>query len=83
MRQDKVLLDIYHEMRPIVSIFAVDLSEVSDFTRSYELCDPSTLMMYYQRKHVVIGQIILANDAVFSLVFRGWSWKKQQDQLGD
>ena len=35
-------------------LYVVDISEVADFNKMYELYDPCTIMFFYRNKHIMI-----------------------------
>ena len=49
-------------------IYLVDITEVPDFNKMYELYDPCTIMFFYRNKHIMIdlGEFIVSNARVGS-----------------
>ena len=45
-------------------MYLVDITEVPDFNKMYELYDPCTIMFFYRNKHIMIdlGKRIVAVD---------------------
>lgn len=43
------------DSEPVLTVFAVvDLDEVSDFNKMYELYDRTTIMFFYRNKHMMV-----------------------------
>eukprot|EP01129_Flabellula_baltica_P007235 TRINITY_DN2790_c0_g1_i2.p1 TRINITY_DN2790_c0_g1~~TRINITY_DN2790_c0_g1_i2.p1 ORF type:complete len:156 (+),score=23.47 TRINITY_DN2790_c0_g1_i2:42-470(+) len=51
---DETLFGIAEVVRNMAVIYLVDIDEVPDFTRMYELYDPTTVMFFYRNKHIMI-----------------------------
>ncbi|CCG82418.1 U4/U6 X U5 tri-snRNP complex subunit Dim15 / FY16936)) [Taphrina deformans PYCC 5710] len=54
MRQDEVLYKIADRVRNFAVIYLVDLDEVNDFNKMYELYDRNTIMFFYRNKHMMV-----------------------------
>lgn len=54
MRQDEVLYKIADKIRNFAVIYLVDLDEVPDFNKMYELYDTNTIMFFYRNKHMMV-----------------------------
>lgn len=54
MRQDEVLFKIADRIRNFAVIYLVDLDEVPDFNKMYELYDRNTIMFFYRNKHMMV-----------------------------
>lgn len=54
MRQDEVLYKIADKIRHFAVIYLVDLDQVSDFNKMYELYDRTTIMFFYRNKHMMV-----------------------------
>lgn len=53
MLMDNLLLSVSEKVSNFVSIYLVDIEEVTDFNEMYELTDPMCLMFFYQNKHMM------------------------------
>ena len=42
------------QVKNYAAVYLVDISEVSDFNKMYELYDPCTVMFFYRNKHIMI-----------------------------
>ena len=42
------------KIKNFASIYLVDITEVPDFNKMYELYDPCTIMFFYRNKHIMI-----------------------------
>lgn len=51
---DECLRKIAHIVQRFAVVYVVDITEVPDFTKMYELYDPCTLMFFYRNKHIMI-----------------------------
>lgn len=54
MRQDEVLYKIADKIRNFAVIYLVDLDQVPDFNKMYELYDRNTIMFFYRNKHMMV-----------------------------
>ncbi|KAJ1541750.1 hypothetical protein HK405_010463 [Cladochytrium tenue] len=54
MIMDEVLYSIAERVKNFAVIYLVDISEVPDFNKMYELYDPCTVMFFYRNKHFMI-----------------------------
>ena len=42
------------KIKNFASMYLVDITEVPDFNKMYELYDPCTIMFFYRNKHIMI-----------------------------
>eukprot|EP00124_Ichthyophonus_hoferi_P001113 Ihof_evm14s51 gene=Ihof_evmTU14s51 len=54
MKMDETLYGIAEKVKNFSVIYLVDITEVSDFNKMYELYDPCTAMFFYRNKHMMI-----------------------------
>lgn len=54
MRMDEILLSIAEKITNFATIYLVDITEVPDFTKMYELYDPCTVMFFFRNKHIMV-----------------------------
>jgi len=54
MQQDEVLFRIADKCKNFAVFYLVDITEVPDFNKMYELYDPCTVMFFYRNKHMMI-----------------------------
>lgn len=54
MRMDETLYGVAEKLKNYAIIYLVDISEVPDFNKMYELYDPCTVMFFYRNKHIMI-----------------------------
>jgi DIM1 family U5 snRNP protein len=54
MMMDKTLSRIAELVKNFAVVYLVDLDEVPDFNKMYELYDPVTVMFFYRNKHIMI-----------------------------
>ena len=45
---------VAEKIKNFATIYLVDISQVSDFNKMYELYDPCTVMFFYRNKHIMI-----------------------------
>jgi U5 snRNP protein, DIM1 family len=50
----QVLFKIAEKVKNFTAIYLVDISEVPDFNKMYELYDPCTVMFFFRNKHIMI-----------------------------
>ena len=51
---DETLYKVVEKMKNFAVIYLVDVTEVPDFNKMYELYDPCTIMFFYRNKHIMI-----------------------------
>ena len=54
MKMDETLYGIAEKIRNFAQVYLVDITEVPDFNKMYELYDPCTVMFFYRNKHIMI-----------------------------
>ena len=53
MKMDEVLYRIAELVKNFAVIYLVDITEVPDFNKMYELYDPVTVMFFFRNKHIM------------------------------
>ncbi|KAF8879579.1 mitosis protein DIM1-domain-containing protein [Infundibulicybe gibba] len=54
MTMDETLYAVAEKVQNFAVIYLVDITEVPDFNKMYELYDPCTVMFFYRNKHIMI-----------------------------
>lgn len=54
MKMDEILYSIAEKVYNFCIIYLVDITQVPDFNKMYELYDPCTIMFFYRNKHMMI-----------------------------
>lgn len=54
MAMDETLYAVSEKVSNFAITYLVDITEVPDFTKMYELYDACTLMFFYRNKHIMI-----------------------------
>ena len=54
MAMDEVLYGASEKIKNFATIYVVDITEVPDFNKMYELYDPVTVMFFYRNKHMMV-----------------------------
>ncbi|BGP54490.1 hypothetical protein JCM8202_001571 [Rhodotorula sphaerocarpa] len=54
MRHDETLFGIAEKVKNMAVIYTVDITQVPDFNKMYELYDACTTMFFYRNKHIMI-----------------------------
>jgi DIM1 family U5 snRNP protein len=54
MKQDEALHAVAQKVSNMAVIYLVDISEVPDFNKMYEIYDQTTLMFFYRNKHIMV-----------------------------
>jgi DIM1 family U5 snRNP protein len=54
MIMDETLYHIAEKVKNFAVIYLVDITEVPDFNKMYELYDPCTVMFFYRNKHIQV-----------------------------
>ncbi|KAK2586127.1 hypothetical protein KPH14_001402 [Odynerus spinipes] len=67
MKMDEVLYNIAEKVKNFAVIYLVDITEVPDFNKMYELYDPCTVMFFFRNKHIMIdlGTEVQGKDEVW------------------
>ena len=67
MQQDECLSSIAEKVRNYAIIYVVDITEVPDFNRMYEIYDACTTMFFFRNKHMMIDLGTGNNNKVLGL----------------
>lgn len=54
MVMDETLFQVAEMVKNYAVVFLVDITQVPDFTKMYELYDPCTVMFFYRNKHIMV-----------------------------
>ena len=54
MKMDETLFSIAEKVKNFAQIYLVDITQVPDFNKMYELYDPCTTMFFFRNKHMMI-----------------------------
>jgi U5 snRNP protein, DIM1 family len=54
MKVDEMLYSIAEKVKEMAVIYVVDITEVPDFNKMYELYDPLSIMFFFGNKHVLV-----------------------------
>lgn len=54
MLMDKTLASVVTKLQNMAVIYTVDIEEIPDFNKMYELYDPVTVMFFYRNKHILV-----------------------------
>ena len=54
MQVDNALAGIAEKVKNMAVIYCVDVDEVPDFNKMYELYDPAAVMFFHRNKHIMI-----------------------------
>ncbi|GAA5910898.1 hypothetical protein JCM3775_001651 [Rhodotorula graminis] len=72
MRHDETLLRTAEKVKNMAVIYTVDITQVPDFNKMYELYDPCTTMFFYRNKHIMVDLGTGNNNKV--------NWAVEDDQ---
>ncbi|KAF2074327.1 hypothetical protein CYY_004348 [Polysphondylium violaceum] len=75
MRQDETLASIAEKVKNMGVIYVVDITEVPDFNKMYELYDACTTMFFYRNKHIMIDLGTGNNNKI------NWPLTNKQDMI--
>eukprot|EP00004_Rigifila_ramosa_P007987 TRINITY_DN19177_c0_g1_i1.p1 TRINITY_DN19177_c0_g1~~TRINITY_DN19177_c0_g1_i1.p1 ORF type:complete len:156 (+),score=37.79 TRINITY_DN19177_c0_g1_i1:40-468(+) len=73
MQMDEVLFSVSVDLANMAVIYLVDITEVPDFNKMYELYDPCTTMFFYRNKHMMIDLGTGNNNKI------NWAMNSKQD----
>jgi hypothetical protein len=54
MIMDETLYSIADKVKNFAVIYLVDITEVPDFNKMYEIYDPCTVMFFFRNKHIMV-----------------------------
>ena len=54
MQMDETLYSVAEKLKNYAIIYLVDITEVPDFNKMYELYDACSVMFFYRNKHIMI-----------------------------
>ncbi|GCB67781.1 hypothetical protein scyTo_0012189 [Scyliorhinus torazame] len=72
---DAVLYSIAEKVKYIAIIYLVDITEVPDFNKVYELYDPCTVMFFFRNKHIMIDLGTGNNNTI------NWPMEDKQEMI--
>uniref|UniRef100_A0A8C1BYQ2 Thioredoxin-like 4A n=2 Tax=Cyprinus carpio TaxID=7962 RepID=A0A8C1BYQ2_CYPCA len=62
MKMDEVLYSIAEKVKNFAVIYLVDITEVPDFNKMYELYDPCTVMFFFSCLFIILKRLLLFLD---------------------
>ncbi len=65
MQMDELLYSIAEQIKNYAVIYLVDISQVPDFNKMYELYDPMTVMFFFRNRHMMIDLGTGNNNKVY------------------
>ncbi|KAF0047669.1 hypothetical protein F2P81_001302 [Scophthalmus maximus] len=75
MKMDEVLYSIAEKVKNFAVIYLVDITEVPDFNKMYELYDPCTVMFFFRNKHIMIDLGTGNNNKI------NWTMEDKQEMI--
>jgi DIM1 family U5 snRNP protein len=54
MQMDEVLYSIAEKVYNFCIVYLVDITQVPDFNKMYEIYDPMTIMFFYRNRHMMV-----------------------------
>lgn len=75
MKMDEVLYSIADKVNNFAVIYLVDITEVPDFNKMYELYDPCTVMFFFRNKHIMIDLGTGNNNKI------NWALEDKQEMI--
>lgn len=54
LRPFQTLYKVANKVKNFAVVYLVDISEVPDFNKMYELYDPTTVMFFFRNKHIMV-----------------------------
>uniref|UniRef100_A0A8C6WNX4 Thioredoxin-like protein n=1 Tax=Neogobius melanostomus TaxID=47308 RepID=A0A8C6WNX4_9GOBI len=70
-----VLYSIAEKVKNFAVIYLVDITEVPDFNKMYELYDPCTVMFFFRNKHIMIDLGTGNNNKI------NWTMEDKQEMI--
>ncbi|XP_038626839.1 thioredoxin-like protein 4A isoform X1 [Tachyglossus aculeatus] len=64
-----------HQVKNFAVIYLVDITEVPDFNKMYELYDPCTVMFFFRNKHIMIDLGTGNNNKI------NWAMEDKQEMI--
>jgi DIM1 family U5 snRNP protein len=75
MKMDEVLYSIADKVKNFCVIYLVDITQVPDFNRMYELYDPCTVMFFFRNRHMMIDLSTGNNNKI------NWALEDKQEMI--
>nr|CAG4640663.1 EOG090X01W2 [Eulimnadia texana] len=75
MKMDEVLYHIAEKVKNFAVIYLVDITEVPDFNKMYELYDPCTVMFFFRNRHMMIDLGTGNNNKI------NWAIENKQEMI--
>jgi DIM1 family U5 snRNP protein len=75
MKQDEVLFKLAEVCKNFAVFYLVDIDEVPDFNKMYELYDPVTVMFFFRNKHMMIDLGTGNNNKI------NWALEDKQEMI--
>ncbi|CAG7837211.1 unnamed protein product, partial [Allacma fusca] len=75
MKMDEVLYGIAEKVKNYAVVYLVDITEVPDFNKMYELYDPCTVMFFFRNKHIMIDLGTGNNNKI------NWALEDKQEMI--
>ncbi|KAK2109289.1 Thioredoxin-like 4A [Saguinus oedipus] len=72
---DEVLYSIAKKVKNFAVIYLVDITEVPDFNKMYELYDPCTVMFFFRNKNIMIDLGTGNNNKI------NWAMEDKQEMV--
>lgn len=75
MKMDETLFNISERVKNFAVIYLVDITQVPDFTKMYELYDACSVMFFYRNKHIMIDLGTGNNNKI------NWAIERKQEMI--
>ncbi|KAJ3378094.1 Thioredoxin-like 4A [Entophlyctis sp. JEL0112] len=75
MIMDELLYSIVEKVKNFAVIYLVDITDVPDFNKMYELYDPCTVMFFYRNKHIMVDLGTGNNNKI------NWAMEDKQEMI--
>ncbi|KIM60250.1 hypothetical protein SCLCIDRAFT_16365 [Scleroderma citrinum Foug A] len=75
MKMDETLYAVAEKVQNFAVIYLVDITNVPDFNKMYELYDPCTVMFFHRNKYIMIDLWLVM------VIIRNWAMDNKQELI--
>ena len=75
MQMDEILYGVAEKIKNFAVIYLVDITEVPDFNKMYELYDPCTVMFFFRNKQMMVDLGTGNNNKI------NWAFNDKQELI--
>lgn len=81
MVMDETLFGVSERVKNFAVVYLVDITQVPDFNKMYELYDPCTVMFFFRNKHIMIDLGTGNNNKMCVCADSNWAIDNKQEMI--